>query len=87
METLLKIIPYKKPFFALIDQLSTLSLQQDRFTEEPSKLFIFFEFLRPGRHVFCVKSQPILDHESGQMKKTKFFAHKMLCNFREETIP
>jgi len=55
---LMEMIPFKKPQFALLDQI-TLSLQKvdDSEGDEQQKLWVYMDFVKAGRHTFCVNQK------------------------------
>lgn len=87
IKTILKIVPFKKPQFALLEQLTSLTLLQEMRTDETNKMYVHFAFVKPGRHVFCIKAPPLAAATTGAQKRSKVYAHRILVNPRQEEIP
>ena len=74
------ILPMKKVQFALLDQITMHFNIQDSLLgngDEPeeSKLWLYVDFIKPGKQTFCVRH------------RDELYVHKFLCQSRDEEIP
>jgi len=76
INVLKSILPLKKIQFALLDQITmnfNISNNIDGLEESAeSKLWLYVDFVKPGKQTFCVKR-----HHSETV--SDFYVHKFLC--------
>jgi hypothetical protein len=86
LKILKSLIPFKHPQFSLIDQIDLSQLEEIISGDSvQTKLWLWIDFVKPGRHTFCVKT-PHTNIE-GTRTKGNVYVHKMWSQMRTEDFP